>query len=181
MSRIAVTEFSEMSAPRLRLEEVKHLFALFKTARNAEPNYGLFFLTVYFDSLLFCLVSIEEMVDTDTRDILRSLESFAFFKVLRNITTHHSVLSGIKGKFERPISRTVSVGIGCGVEFSEQFHLIPEKLEIIFDIILSERPSEKRTIENARNYLSTLKLTGKQIMVVDLTQAIIADIDPHIA
>jgi hypothetical protein len=181
MTHISVTDFSDMSAPKLRLAETKHLFELFKTARNVEPNYGLFLLTTYFDSLLFCLISIEEMTDAETRSKLRSLESFLFFKALRNIATHHSVLSAIRGKFERPIARIVSVGIGAPVEFSEQFFLVPDRLERIFDSILLERPGEGRTIESARRYLSTLKARGGQIMVVDLVQGVINDIEPHVA
>ena len=181
MNKIAVTGFAEMSAPFLRLTEAKYLFDQFKHARNADPNYGLFLLTVYFDSLLFCFVSIEEMVDTSTRDKIRAIQSFAFFKALRNISTHHSVLSGLKGKFSRPISRIVSIGMGCNVEFSEQFFLVPDKIRVIFDAVLIERPGEKRTIESARNYLASLEATNTQIMLVDLIQAAITDIEPHVA
>jgi hypothetical protein len=165
----------------LRLTEARYLFDRFKSARNAKPNHGLFLLTVYFDAFLFCLVSIEEMVDTATRDKLRALPSFLFFKALRNIATHHSVLSGVKGKFSRPISRIVSVGVGCSVEFSEQFFLLPDKLRAIFDAVLQERPGQRRTIEAARNYLSQIEASGKQIMVVDLIQTVISEVEPHAA
>jgi hypothetical protein len=181
MNNIAASEFAEMSAPMLRLSEAKYLFEQFKSARSSEPNLGLFLLTVYFDSLLFCLVSIEEMADVSTRDKLHKVPSFVFFKALRNITTHHSVLSGVKGKFARPISRTVSIGVGCKVEFSEQFFLLPEKLRDIFDSILMERPREKHTLDLARSYLAQLEATGKQIMLVDLIQSVISDVEPHVA
>lgn len=181
MNKIAAEQFAAMSAPMLRLTEARYLFDQFKSARNAEPNQGLFLLTVYFDAFLFCFISIEEMVDTATRGKLRAIPSFTFFKALRNIATHHSVLSGVKGKFARPISRIVSVGVGCNVEFSEQFFLLPEKLRAIFDAVLQERPGEKRTIEAARSYLSQLENTGKQIMLVDLTQAVVSEVEPHVA
>jgi hypothetical protein len=180
VSRIAAIEFAEMSAPLLRLTESKYLFDQFKRSQNTDINYGLFLLTVYFDSLLFCFVSIEEMVDVATRDKLRSIQSFIFFKALRNISTHHSVLSGLKGKFTAPISRIVSIGIGCEVDFSEQFFVTPERLREVFDAILKERPREKRTIEGARNYLADLEAKGGHIMLVDLIQTAITDIEPHI-
>jgi hypothetical protein len=180
MSKIPAGQFAAMSAPLLRLTEAKYLFDQFKSARNAEPNHGLFLLTVYFDSLLFCLVSIEEMADTPTRKKLCAVPSFLFFKALRNITTHHIVLSGIKGKFERPISRIVSVGVGCQVEFSEQFFLLPDKLRNIFDSVLKERPYEKRTLDAAQSYLSQIEETGRQIMIVDLIQTVISEVEPHV-
>ena len=177
---IPVNQFAKMSPALLRLSEARYLFDQFKSARNSEPNHGLFLLTVYFDAFLFCLVSIEEMVDTATRDKLRTTQSFIFFKALRNIATHHSVLSGIQGKFERPIARLVSVGVGCSVEFPEQFFLVPEKLKTAFDVVLQERPRERRTIEAARNHLSQLETSGREIMIVDLIQAAISDIEPHV-
>jgi hypothetical protein len=181
MNTISVDHFAEMSAPMLRLTEAKYLFEQFKSARNAEPNYGLFLLTVYFDSFLLCFASIEDMVDQPTRRKLRSVPSFVFFKALRNIATHHSVLSGLKGKFPRPISRLVSVGIGAPVEFSEQFFLLPDKLRNIFDAILMERPNQKRTIEAAQAYLAGLEAPGTKIMIVDLIQTAITEVEPHVA
>ena len=181
MLKISATEFSEMTPAQLRLAETQHLFEQFKAARNAEVNHGIFLLTTYFDALLFCLVSIEEMISADRKQALRSIDSFVFFKALRNIATHHSVLSGVKGKFERPISRIVSVGIGCTVAFSEQFFLAPEKLEAIFDSVLQEWPGERRTIDIARRYLSSLKQRGRDIMLVDLVEAVISEIAPHVA
>ena len=180
MRAISVTEFATMSAAKLRLTEAQYLFEQFKAVRNAEPNHGLFLLTVYFDSLLFCLISIEEMVDTATKSTLRQIDSFRFFKALRNITSHHSVLSGIHGKFDRPISRNISVHMGGQAEFSEQFFLLPDKLRTIFDSVEKERQREKPNLDAARVYLSTLETSGKQIMLVDLVENAIADIERHI-
>jgi hypothetical protein len=181
MIKISAADFLEMSPAELRLAETNHLFHLFKESRNAEVNYGMFLLTTYFDALLFCFVSIEEMVDTTRKEQLRSLDSFMFFKALRNIATHHSVLSGIKGKFERPISRIVSVSVGGTVPFSEQLFLVPEKLEAIFSSILLERPSERRTIDVARRHLAALKEAGGDIMLVDVIEAAVAEATPHVA
>ena len=181
MRKIAADQFAALSAPQLRYAEAEHLFDLFKTARNAEPNHGLFLLTTYFDSLLFCFVSIEEMVDQPTREALRRIPSFLFFKALRNIATHHSILSGVQGKFPRPIARIVSVAVGGRVDFSEQFFLMPEKLREIFSLVLKERPGEKRTIDIANEYLSSLESSGSQIMVVDLVERALADIESLVA
>lgn len=180
MKSISVNEFSAMSAPELRLREVKYLFEKFKAARNSEPNCGLFLLTVYFDSLLFCLISIEEMVDQATKDRLRALDSFSFFKALRNITGHHSILSSSKGKFERPVSRIVSVGVGCSVEYAEQFVLLPVKLEAVFANLLAERPRERKTIEKARSYLASLRFKPGDMLLVEAIQGAIAEVE-HVA
>jgi len=178
---VDVTEFADMSAPMLRLTEARYLFEQFKSARSADPNYGLFLLTVYFDSFLFGFISIEEMVDASTRDKLRKIGSFLFFKALRNISTHHIVLSSIKGKFERPICRIVSEGVGCDVEFSEQFFISPDKLRAIFHTVLRERPGERQTIEAAMKFLLLHEARGGKLMVVDLVQTAIADIESYVA
>ncbi|MDH4425601.1 MAG: hypothetical protein QE495_04060 [Acidovorax sp.] len=180
MKKITVTEFAEMSPPVLRLAEAHYLFAQFKSARNTE-NHGLFLLTVYFDALLFCSVSIEEMVDAATRDKLRSIPVFLFFKALRNIATHHSVLSGFNGKFTRPIARVVYAGVNCNVEFAEEFFLLPDRLKTIFDAVLQARPSERHTIDPARSYLAGLESTGNKIMIVDLIQSVISEVESHVS
>ena len=181
MSEIPAADFLEMSPAYVRLQETRQLFDDFKSARNAKPNHGLFLLTTYFDALLFCLVSVEEMVPVQIRQVLRSLDSFLFFKALRNITTHHIVLSGFKGKFERPIARVVSVGVGCTPELSEQFYVIPERLEAIFDAVLAGRPSERGTIEGARRYLASVVAQGnKQILLVALIDGVLSEIEQHV-
>jgi hypothetical protein len=181
MSEVSAAEFIEMSPARVRLQETRQLFEHFKSARNSKPNHGLFLLTTYFDALLFCLVSIEEMVPVDTRHRLRSLDSFLFFKALRNITTHHIVLSGAKGKFERPIARVVSVGVGCTPEFSEQFYVIPEQLEAIFVAVSIERPRDRATIEGARRYLASVVAQGdKPIMLVAMVDGVLSEVERHV-
>ena len=182
MSKIAADQFAEMSAPLLRLTEARYLFDQFKSARNAEPNHGLFLLTVYFNSFLFCLVSIEEMVDTATRSkSVRATSFFLFFKALRNIMIHpQRLFRGQRGKFPRLISRIVSVGVGCSVELSVAITLPPDS-ESHIDTVATERPRETRTIEAAQSYLSILEAAGQKIMVVDLIQAVVSDVEPHVA
>lgn len=180
MNKILAHDFAEMSAPMLRLSEAKFLFEKFKEARSGAPNEGLFLLTVYFDAILFCLTSVEEMVDDETRQELRAIDSFLFFKALRNVATHHCVLSGLKGKFARPIARVVSFGVGCAVEFSEQFFFVPERLREVFDKVLAERPGERRTLESARRYLDRLEARGGNIMVVDAVESVIAEIEQKV-
>ncbi|PSD23139.1 hypothetical protein C7E13_12340 [Stenotrophomonas maltophilia] len=120
------------------------------------------------------------MVDEETRQKLRAIDSFLFFKALRNVATHHCVLSGLKGKFARPIARVVSVGVGCPVEFSEQFFFIPERLREVFNKVLAERPGERRTLESARRYLERLEARGGNIMVVDAVEIVIAEIEQNV-
>ncbi len=116
------------------------------------------------------------MVEQERKKALLAIDSFLFLKALRNIATHHCVLSGIKGKFERPVVRLISVGVGTTVPFAEQFILVPEKLEIIFSAILSARRREARTIDGARRYLATLQLTGEDIFLVNVVEEALTDV-----
>ncbi|WP_312252481.1 hypothetical protein [Stenotrophomonas sp.] len=174
---ILAHDFAAMSAPLLRLNEAKFLLNRFNASRNVDPNEGLFLLTVYFDSFLFSLISVEEMVDDQTRAALRAMDSFLFFKALRNVSTHHSVLSGLHGKFERPISRKVSIGIGCDVDYSEQFYFIPERLRDVFKQVLAERQGEKWTLAGAGRYLDALEAAGGDIMVADSASSVVRDVE----
>lgn len=177
MKNVTASEFSTMSAPELRMSEVRYLFDRFKAARNSQPNCGLFLLTVYFDSLLFCVISIEEMVEPGTRRELRSLNSFSFLKALRNITGHHSILSSSSGKFDKPVSRVVSVGVGCTPEFSEQLVLRPEKMKAVLQALIAERPQERYTVEKARQHLAALQENGSDLFLVKIIEEAIAEVE----
>ena len=182
MTQISVEDFVHLTPAALRLAEVKFIFERFKDSGKADHNSTLFLMTTYFDAFLFCLVSIEEMTSGTERDTIRELKVFRFFKALRNITTHHSVLTGIRdSKFPRPIARIVSIAVGCQVEDAAKFFVIPEKLHFIFDEIVKERPREKRTIDSARDFLVELSNSGKDILVAELMQLAIAEIEPHVA
>lgn len=182
MTKISVTDFTCLTPAALRLAEARFLFERLKDSGRADHDSTLFLMTTYFDSFLFCLVSIEEMITDTQRDSIRSIPVFRFFKALRNITTHHSVLTGIKdSKFPRPITRIVSIGVGCQVDDAAKFCVIPEKLHFIFDEIVKERPGERKTIEFARAFLNDLSDSGRDILVADLMQLAITEIEPHVS
>lgn len=56
------------------------------------------------------------MVDPDQHSQLRVLERF--FDALQSISTRHSILSGVKGKFDISIFCAVSIGAGSTIELS---------------------------------------------------------------
>lgn len=168
---LSVTEFAELSPSRLRLKEAEFFLEQLKHAGTVDHNKTLFLMTAYFDAFIFCYVSIEEMLSDDKKDKLRSLGVFRFFKALRNISMHHSILTGIKdSKFERPIGRVLHYGVGCKVTETAKFFLLPNKLNAIFDALLIERPKEKYTIEPAREFLNEVSQTNEQIFLVALMQ-----------
>lgn len=139
-------------------------------------------MTTYFDAFLFCYVSIEEMVEESQKDKLRALGVFRFMKALRNISTHHSVLTGIKdSKFQRPIARVVSIGVDCKVPETAKFFVHPDRLNEIFDAILVERPFEVRTVEPARDFLRERSKSASTLYVADLMKMAISEAGAYVA
>src|SRR6056297_1906356 len=169
MGNISVIDFTHLTPTELRLAESKHLYEQFRESGRADHDQTLFLMTMFFDSFLFCLISIEEMTSVAKKDLLRETQIFRFFKALRNISTHHSILTGLKdNKFPRPIARVVSLGVRTGVEDAAKFYIIPEKLSHIFDEVVKERPRERKTIDSARAFLNTLDASEDLIYVADL-------------
>jgi hypothetical protein len=179
---ISVDQFVELPPSQLRLKESEFYLQQLKKAGNADYQSTLFLMTAYFDAFVFAYISIEEMLPLEKKELLRATKIFRFFKALRNISTHHSVLTGIKGtKFERPIERHVTVGVGCQVHDAVKFFLVPEKLNAIFDAVLAERPKEVHTIEPARQFLEEISHSDDTIYVVDLMQSAISEASLHVA
>ena len=179
---ISVDQFIELPPAQLRLKESEFFLRQLKMAGNVDYQSTLFLMTAYFDAFVFAYVSIEEMLPSDKKESLRSAKIFRFFKALRNISTHHSVLTGIKGtKFQRPIARHVTVGVGCQVHDAVKFFVVPEKLHAIFDAVLEERPKEKHTIEPARQFLNEISMSDDTIYVVDLMQRAVSEASLHVA
>lgn len=179
---LSVTEFAELSPSRLRLKEAEFFLEQLKHAGTVDHNKTLFLMTAYFDAFIFCYVSIEEMLTGEKKEEIRALGVFRFFKALRNISMHHSILTGIKdSKFERPIGRVLHIGVGCTVAETAKFFLLPTKLSAIFDALLIERPKEKYTIEPAREFLNQLIQSNEQIFLVALMQQALLEAELHVA
>ncbi|WP_295432378.1 hypothetical protein [uncultured Thiodictyon sp.] len=158
------------------MREAEFFLERLKEAGTADYNDTLFLMTAYFDAFVFCYVSIEEMLSDPKKEALRELSIFRFFKALRNISTHHSILTGIRdSKFERPISRVVSVGVGCHVAETAKFFLLPDKVHVIFDALLLERPKEKYTIDPARTFLDEISRSNDTIYLTNLMQRALSE------
>ena len=182
MTSINAIDVKRFSPPALRFEQSKRFLSLFNHA--SRPNGDCWFdMVMFFDAFLFSFVSIEEMVPKSTRAQLQGIESFKFFKALRNITTHHSVIAGAspEAKFPRPLVRSISLSIGADETTPVAFRLKPDILRFIFDEVLKERPGEKKTIDQARAYLSRLESTGGNIYFQDLMEAALSDMAAHVA
>lgn len=175
---IPADQFSNMSAAALRLAEAQFVLEKYSEASRAPHNETLFLLTTYFDAFLFCFVSIEEMVgDAQKKKAIQAIPIFTFIKALRNIATHHSILSGVNGKFPRPFARIVSIG----ASENAVFRIIPERLEFIFSEILKDRPHEKKTMDAARSYLDSRISIGGDILLKEILDSAIESVRPHVS
>ncbi|PKM04299.1 MAG: hypothetical protein CVV16_05440 [Gammaproteobacteria bacterium HGW-Gammaproteobacteria-6] len=178
MTIIPADQFATLSPAALRLAEAQFVLEKFSEASLARHNDTLFLLTTYFDAFLFCFVSIEEMVESpEKKTAIQAIPIFSFLKALRNIATHHSILSGVNGKFPRPIVRIVSIGAPDNAVFC----VIPEKIEFIFSEILKIRPREKRTIDTARLFLDSRIAIGGDILLKELLFSAIESVRPHVS
>ena len=131
----------------------------------------------YFDAFLFSLASVYDMADRPVQIQLEKIDSFRFFKALRNITAHHSILAAtVSGnKFPPPFSRILSLSIGGPRDDSARMFLRLDQLRDILDAVELERPSEKRNIDAARNYISQLESKGTKLYLENLmTEALSA-------
>ena len=182
MTNISAIDVSQFSPPALRLAQARRFLALFTQA--SRPNGDCWFdMAMHFDAFLFCFVSIEEMVAPTTKSHLQSIESFKFFKALRNITTHHSIIAGASpaAKFPRPLVRAIPVSVGAIETEPVEFKLKPDTLRFIFDEVLKIRPCEQKTIDAARLHLSKLEITGQDIYIRHVMATAISEIESHVA
>lgn len=178
MPSISTAQFFLLSPARARLAEARYLFSQLRSASDNQNDHAFFLLTVYLDSLLFCLISVEEMVDEKTKKVLQQIDSFMLLKSLRNIAAHHAILPGTTGKYERPIARVVDAGVPPDFE---AFFLLPTKLRTIFDKRLAECPKrDVKTFAAARRYLSKIEASGERIMIAELIDTVFSDIESHV-
>lgn len=161
-------ELGGQTPAALRLAEAEYF--LREYVRHCGPPRDWYFAMVCsFDAFLFSLVSVEEMVDEATKTELQAGSDFRFFKALRNITTHHSILAApIAGKFERPFSRVITDGnIG---EASSRLRLRFDVLRRIFDAVENERKNEAATLRVAREFVAELEAAGNRGFLEDIME-----------
>lgn len=153
-------QISEMSPAQLRLAEAKYFYLQF--LRHSRSGDCYFLMVSYFDSYLFALISIEEMVVQKLRLKLYNIPEFAFLKELRNINTHHSVLAAVtkSSKFSRPFSRHIDVG-GPQGDSSELFFK-SNVLRAIFDEIEKEHKEKNRSLKSLNAARTALDLLEQE-------------------
>jgi hypothetical protein len=135
------------------------------------PPRDCYFLKIaYLDGFLFSLVSIEDM-NSDLGERLNDISIFKFFKALRNLTTHHSVLAAPlqTESFERPLSRHIYEGVFS----SERSQLSIEALCDDFDIASERYPRGKKVFDYGKNYLQELKGRGNKVYWDELMKEVL--------
>lgn len=138
----------------------------------------------YFDAFLFALATVWDMSQTDVRTRLKAIGVFRFFKALRNVAAHHSILAaGVAGnKFERPFSRESNVSAGGPQNDSSRLFFRLDILRQIHDAVETERPHEMRNIDVARSYISELEERGARVYLEDIMEEAIQAVEctlPH--
>ena len=175
-------DMASLSPAEIRLKQSTAFLAHFNHASRA--NHDCWFeMSMYFDAFLFCFVSMEEMVDSQAKNALQNTPSFRFFKVLRNISTHHSILSGAspKSKFPRPLTRYIPETSGAPETEQVEFRLKPDVLRSIFDQVAVEVKHERANIEVAKDFLASLEVNGGHIHIRHVMQKAIDEASSNVA
>lgn len=139
--------------------------------RHSGPPMDSYWLMVgYFDAFLFSLAPVQNMASPTVRDKLDGIPAFRFFKALRNVTTHHSVLAAsVSGnKFPRPFSRHVRVAMDGPPSDSSRLIFRLDVLRQILDAVAKERRSEKNNVEIAKSYINELEARQGDVFLEDI-------------
>ena len=170
---------SKTPPARLRLRHADHFLAQYKL--HSGPPIDAYWLMVgYFDAFLFSLATVWDMSDSSVRAKLESISSFRFFKALRNVAAHHSILAAdVTGsKFPRPFSREVNVfSVEGAPNDSSRLFFRLDVLRQILDAVELERPHEKKNIDIARDYISELETRGGRVYLEDIMAESIHAVD----
>jgi len=161
-------ELAQQTPASLRLAQAEYFLGEY--IRHCGPPVDSYFgMVCCFDAFLFAFVSVEEMVNEEMKKKLNEDSKFRFFKALRNITTHHSILSApIDGKFLRPFSRSIEMSVGNTQNESSRLSLNFNVLREILDAVELERKQERYTIAYAREFLKEMEDTGNKVFIEDL-------------
>lgn len=153
----------------LRLTHAEYFLAEY--VKHSGPPVDSYWLMVgYFDAFLFALASVHDMAPQLIRDKLATISVFRFFKALRNVTAHHSVLAAtVAGsKFPRPFSRHASDSIGGQPNASSRLVLRLDVLRQILDAVEKERPNEKKNLDMARDFINALEARQSHVFLQDI-------------
>lgn len=156
---------------RLRHRHAEHFLSQYRL--HCGPPVDAYWLMVgYFDAYLFALATVWDMSQVNVRSELEAIGGFRFFKALRNVAAHHSILAAaVSGnKFERPFSREINVSAGGPQNDSSRLFFRLDVLRQIFDAVEAERPHEKRNIDVARSYISELESRGVRVYLEDIME-----------
>lgn len=115
--------------------------------------------------------------DPQIKRAIQDIPVFMFFKALPNVATRHCVLSGVEGKFPRPITRFVKVGAPENAVFC----IVPDKVEFIFSEVAKVYPREKKTLEAVRGFLDSLTEMEGDVLVRELMTRAIESVEPYVA
>ncbi|MBF0550409.1 MAG: hypothetical protein HQK60_07730 [Deltaproteobacteria bacterium] len=145
----------------LRLAHAEHF--LNEYLRHSGPPIDSYFLMIgYFDAFLFALASVWDMANKEEKDRLKAYRGFRFFKVLRNITVHHSILAAMidENKFQRPFSRETTIVGGGPQSFSSRLFFRLDVLREILSAVEREHKKEKCNLDVAREYIAEIESRG---------------------
>lgn len=132
----------------------------------------------YFDAFLFSLATVWDMSDASSRAMLDQIESFRFFRALRNVATHHAILAAnVAGnKFPRPFSREINASCGGLPNDSSRLFFRMDVLRTILDAIEAERPKEKKNLDVARRFMTNLEAGGERLYLEDVMSVAVANV-----
>ena len=176
--------FANTHPALLRLTHAEHF--LTEYVRHSGPPMDSYWLMIgYFDAFLFAVASAYDMASQPVRDKLAAISAFRFFRALRNVTAHHSVLAAnIAGsKFPRPFSRHVSVSVGGPPNDSSRLVFRLDVLRQILDAVEKERTKEKKNLDIARDYINELEARPSYVYLEDImSEALTAakSVVPHV-
>lgn len=159
-------EISKAEPVHLRYNEARHLYDCFLESCGP-PRDSYFRMITYFDAFLFTYVSIEEMVDSGTKNQLNQLPVFKFLKAARNITTHHSVLAAPNqaGEFNRPFSRIINDG-NTGIA-SAKLKVRIEKFREMFSLAGEKYPRGSKGFQESEAYLQCIEQNGTDSVFIE--------------
>ena len=170
-------ELHKATPEKLRLKHARY-FAERYRSYSGPPRDKYWLMVGYFDAFLFLLVSISEMASQPVRDKLLDLEAFRFFKTLRNIATHHSVLTVTlpNAKYERPFGRLS----GAGSASFERLFFKFDALRELFCQFLREQTNQATNVKKALTYLDRLESRGETVYLDTVMFEIIDEVEAHL-
>ncbi|MES3010799.1 MAG: hypothetical protein V4738_08450 [Pseudomonadota bacterium] len=136
-------------------------------------------MSAYFDAFLFAYAGIEEMSSDAEKAKLKAISVNRFFKALRNIAAHHSILAvSLPGsKFDRPFFREVRTSVGGPQNDSSRLFLRLDSFREILDAVEKERPRQKSNIAVARIYIEELELRAGRVCLEDIMDDALAAVE----